>query len=393
MTEQPITSIHDSVAVRRDELTPGHLELGDEGFAGSVDWKLFVMMILGLLAVGVTSIFGFNAVVDPMGLTGSGRFPLVVVEGASRQAKSERLLGLSEKPGVVLLGSSSARNFDPETVKDLTGKSAFNGSMSAGRPADAFAMTSLTSEKFPSTASTPDGNPASDPDSFPHAVYFIDIDTALAKNPPNAGLVTTSALRKQFDRLETVRMSLETFTPYLQRSTIELSMKSIKRKRAGEEYVEPNAQKELRADGFRRRDPLAGNEGNKKRLAIETERYRRTIYATGNPKYLDHRSTDFVERMLNVALERGGTPTVVIMPVNPLAVDMLEPYGFQERYTAVREYLNELSDGGKIRVLDFGDAEKLGLGPEDYYDNVHTTPEASDKILAAVNEQSALDAP
>lgn len=381
-----MTDAAQTPAQNQDELTPGHLDLGDEGWAGGAAWRSFARVFFVVAALGVAAAFAVNAVVDPMGLTGAGRFPLVTVEGASRAGKAARLQQLAEEPEVLLLGSSSARNFDPKTVEELSGRTAFNASMSAGRPADAFAMASLAAEHF---VTDDDLRSRGEKAAGPHLVYFLDVDSALASNPPNAGLVTTADLRRQFGRMELGRMALETFTPYLQLSTLKLSAQSVRRYMRGERFSEASSESSIRVDGFRVKDPLrGGGVDNQARFNAETERYRLSIYGTGEPATLDRRARNHIERMVADANERGDTPTIVIMPVNPKAVEVLRPFGWDERYEAVRDFVTELGTRHELRLVDLHRAEDVGLSKRDYYDNVHTTTEASDRILGELAERS-----
>lgn len=353
-----------------DELTPGHLDIGEGGFVGSARWRSMVRWFVAALLVLVAGAFALNWYVDPMDLSGSGRYQPQVAEARNRMWKVELLAGLEQAPGVLVLGSSTARNVDPSEVGCHAGTSAFNASLTAGRTIDAYALASYVDDRFPRGR-------------YPHLLWAVDVDGLFRDLPANPGLVTTPQLARQFSTAERVRLAGQVFRPYLTTQALQLSVTTL---RTGVAQAPiPPARARFRVDGFRLRDPYArgGNAARRTRAGID--RYRTSIYTPReHAGRLGRDARRWFERTLAVANRRGDVPTIVLMPVHPDAVEALAPYGWHERHRALVRYLHGLRGRYRLNLVDLSDARDAGVEAGDFQDNVHLGQAAMNRMLGVL---------
>lgn len=98
----------------------------------------FLATFLAVSLVLSCGVLAANVVVDPHGIFGSGRFPVLVA--TSRSEKLARLERTEPPPQALILGSSIMMRFDPAVLERLTGLTAFNLSVDSGKPEDFVAL-------------------------------------------------------------------------------------------------------------------------------------------------------------------------------------------------------------------------------------------------------------
>jgi hypothetical protein len=370
--------------VDADTLSDGHLKLGEGGWSGSPAWASMVRWFLLVAVATALALFSLNLWVDPNGISGSKRFRVQTVEGSVRAAKAQLLEKMDAAPEVVVLGSSTSRMADPETIRVLTGGTAFNAGMSAGRPADMFAITSYVLNRWVTTP--------------PHFVYLIDVDGTFRDTPANAGLMTTPELWKQFGAVDKARIMLDAYRPYMSKDAVELSLKVLRSRQPYDPSVEDVTAK-FRPDGRVKRDPYANpNEQRRlktaeRRRIVETARYRDTIYGNEGAERLDPRGRDYVDRIVRLIHQAGGTPTLVLLPGHPDYVREMKPYGYERRRDAVLKLLRSYQDAGQAKVIDLSDLNTFGGDPDEFSDNVHMTSENMDRMFRELSDLELLLAP
>lgn len=360
-----------------DVLSDGHLELGDGGWAGSRHWRGTVLWFLLTVTLGFGGIVALNCWVDPLGITGWGTYSRQSVEGASRTMKRTLLSDLKQPPQILLLGSSTGRNFSPDAIRSLSGQRAFNTSMSAGKPIDMFAMTSYAADLWPRRA-------------FPHIVYLIDIDVTFRDTPPNAGLITTPELWRQFGLVDHARIAAGAYKPYTSLDTTKRTLHALKRGPVPRpQDADPLGA--FDANGFRRRDPYARQDPTNRRES-ETRRYQKLVYAEGHGQRLEARGREYVRRIVELANRNGDTPTLVLLPVHPQYRSDMQEYGIEQRRRLVLAYLRKLASGGDARVADISNLKTFGGIDSDFSDHVHMTVPNATRALRWLQQHGYLAA-
>ena len=105
-------------------------------------WATLVSFFAVLGAVLV-----LNTVVDPFALAGTDLLPPAVED--DRSTKLTLIDRLEEPPGILILGSSRARQAEPAYLQRLTGRSGFNAAVTGGGASDAWVMTNHVARRFP----------------------------------------------------------------------------------------------------------------------------------------------------------------------------------------------------------------------------------------------------
>lgn len=98
----------------------------------------FIIIFLAASASLLLFIFALAIIVDPHNDFGTNLFkPLVMT---NRTEKLKTLSQMPSSPQILILGSSRVYSMDPDLIKKITGKSAYNSSVSYARPEDHWAM-------------------------------------------------------------------------------------------------------------------------------------------------------------------------------------------------------------------------------------------------------------
>lgn len=253
--------------------------------------------------------------------------------GIDRPMKLELIDVLEAAPQTLWLGSSTSREVDPDVLTALSGRTAFNAAVSAGRPLEARVFASAMAGKFPAAV--------------PHIVIGLDVE--------------------QFRR--------ERQDP-------------IRRRPAGSQ---PPPSRRYRADGFRKINPYAAWVLSE-HLAPSIRRYVREVYPAF--RGLDPVQVRELRALIEMANIAGGTPSIVIMPAHPSFIRTLRPLGRPARRAALLQTLAGFAaDGLKFRQIDLGTIGTFGGTPAGFYDCVHMRPATMRMLLKRVDDAGLLEPP
>lgn len=337
-------------------------------------WRRMALSFFGMLCGALLTVAAITLWVDPLGIVRGDAARTVSEEPLYRSWKVELLAGLRKPPQVLLLGSSTMRDIDPQHVRRLTAQRAFNASVSGGSPIDSYALAAYAAERFPG--------------SFPHVVMGIDVDVTFRDLDPSPALLRDPALARQFSIRERARIAGSVYRPYMTWGTLRTALRA-----RGTEpgRLERPAHEVFRADGYRLWDPYR-HTALRRRLPRETARYESNIYRSGEFRVLSRSSKHYVERVIGLANEHGDVPTLVLMPVHPWAQQRLAPYGWRAHRAQVLAYLQQLASEGSVHVVDMSDIATFGGTPVDFRDNVHLTEPNARRLVRALSRQGALGA-
>lgn len=98
----------------------------------------FLLAFAGLTAIALGALLAINVRVDPHGIFGTGRYPVLVA--TSRTEKLARLEALPAPPQALIMGSSTMMRVDPGVLARLTGFPAFNLSVDSAKSEDLLAL-------------------------------------------------------------------------------------------------------------------------------------------------------------------------------------------------------------------------------------------------------------
>jgi hypothetical protein len=326
---------------------------------------------LALLLTGlglVLAVGALNAIVDPLGIVGTGLFPTKVM--ADRQIKADLVAALPEVPQVVIFGSSRAWKLNPEFIRAQTGLVTFNASVSGGRPADAWAFANLIHDRIPAAR--------------PNYIWILDV-SELSKVQLAAGLLNVPELRKYFpsglvlrSRLKDVS-SLFSFTTARDSLSILRNLDAIRAKAARQRrhwstwgwFTDSTRDVKL--------DANPGLPNIQADIKDKSAIYR--DYAGPDPQ-----AKHYLEKTLALFASWGGHGIIVIPPSEPGLITALMPVGWGERHQQVVDYLATLHTAYDFSVVDMTSLSSYGGSATGFIDGVHLRTPEMNKMMAKVLE-------
>ncbi len=339
----------------------------------------FVRWLLGATLVAMTVVAAINWYVDPTGVTGRTTRWLVAENSEVRSAKLdlyEQAVTSGREPQVVLLGSSRTMKVDPADVERLTGTTAFNAAVSGGVPRDAWLFVRLIEEHQKET--------------FPHLVWGLDID-AFRDKQLRDGLSTDPRMSRFVTRGERMATRVASAGSLTELQTLKASVRSVA---TGGAAGQTPREARFSPSGMQLWSwPLGRTAEIRERLIRRQIAeyagfvFERDSYDGIEPEPL----AEFVDAV-RIANEHGDVPTVFLTPYHPLAEDLLERYGIDERAGEVRAKLRELQREGEIefRLVDASDLDSFGGDPAQFYDGIHMTPSNTSRLLELLHDSDAL---
>lgn len=336
--------------------------------------RTFLVSFFCAFAVLTALVLGFNAYVDPYGLVGTGKFPVVAVSKKIFELK-RRLIGhLSESPQILLLGSSTILKSDPRQIERDYGKTAFNAGVPDGSAADAMNLLAALSERFPAAHPTllwaldievligaqandhsRGRRPQDDPSMFARGVQAV-----LSRGRALAGLL-------DFDEL------LFSFRSFLGRLP------------AGEATFTDRG---FRTHDFWDRlvsDPSRAADLAEERLQTKNELIE--AYRTFASIHPDSRL--LVERLADWAGAHRCRLIVYLPPIQPALLAEISAGSFPDRRREAAEFLSRLGKERGFAFFDFTEIASFSGSPDDFYDGVHMKSANFKRLLDALRAAHA----
>ncbi len=370
------TSVIDVATDPEHIAVPGSSEPHAFSHAGFVRWLLAAT----LLAVGAVA--AVNWYVDPTGVTGRSTKWLVAENSEVRSAKLdlyEATLEDGAAPQIVLLGSSRTMKFDPATVEQLTGERAFNAAVSGGVPRDAWLFVRLIEERQGST--------------FPHLVWGLDAD-AFRDKQLRDGLSTDPRMSRFVSRTERFVTRVASAGTLTELQTLQAAIRSVAN--------DGSAGQEPREARFSDRGmqlwslPFGTTTEFRERLIRrQVAMYAGFIFERDSYEGIEEEPLEEFTDAIRIANEHGDVPTIFLTPYHPLAEDLLDRYGMDERADEVRAKLRELQRGGDVEFefVDLSDLDSFGGDPTQFYDGIHMTPKNTARVLQRLDDDGVLQTP
>jgi hypothetical protein len=315
----------------------------------------------------------FNTLADPYGTIGLHLLPTATT--SDRTIKADAVEALTAAPELVVLGSSRSMRYEPRYLKRKTSLRTFNGGVNGiGGTADAWAMASFIHDQWP--------------DSSPDYLWLVDVESFVpfevqgrTANEPRlaqyvgeagAGHALVPVVRSVAQNRSTM------FSWVTAKDSLRVLLNREKVKRKASKYRDT-----FLPDGGLKKNPYSDKQFNR-RFPRSVTRYR-SLYKNVYHE-LDPETERYLERTLELMNAQGARPVVVLTPINPKLLKVLEPLGWYTRHQQVLDYLESLHDTYDFELLDITDVTGFGADPRQFHDGVHMTEvntrRAIDYILA-----------
>jgi len=317
----------------RDEAAPASSP-GDRSW-----WLWWTVLLAGVLVAlaGTLAIWPAEAVFTAAP-TPTWQLTSYRSAGFDKSFKADLLDELPAAPELVLFGGSRAMRFEPSDVSDLTGLSAFNCSVQCFRPEDAWAFSRYLITRWP--------------DADPHCIVALQARTFRADHL-RAGLLNDERLSAAFP----ARLLAK------QRAT--LPSPATKELLGGNHYSARGSLRRNRYDSTRK---LPGY-SFRRQIDVSIRRLLDNHRWTG-PTTVS-RPHAYFEATMRLYNDRGVTPLVIMMPVQPRALRAFREVGFQRDLDELAAYLRDAQTRCRFRVLDLTDVRTFGGRPRAFYDALH----------------------
>ena len=367
------TSVIDVATDPEHIAVPGRHDQHEFSHGSFVRWLLAATLV----AVGVVA--AFNWFVDPTGVTGRSTRWLVAENSEVRSAKLdlyEETLVDGGEPEVVLVGSSRTMKFDPTVVERLTGEPAFNAAVSGGVPRDAWLFVKLIEERQGST--------------FPHLVWGLDAD-AFRDKQLRDGLSTDPRMSRFVSRGERIVTRVASAGTLTELQTLKAAIRSVAN--------DGSAGQEPREARFSDRGmqlwslPLGKTKAFRETLIRrQVAMYAGFIFERDSYDGIEAEPLEEFTDAIRIANEHGDVPTIFLTPYHPLAEDLLDRYGMDERVAEVRAKLEQLQRDGDVefRFVDLSDLASFDGDATQFYDGIHMTPTNTTRVLERLHEAELL---
>lgn len=375
---------------------PTHEADTDKVTAGTVapatrhEFRRFVRWFLGIAVLLLACVVGFNAYVDPFGVTPSDRYTPVVQNTTDRQAKLALIDRLDDAPDSLILGSSRVLKLDPAYIEKSTGTTAFNAGLSSARPQESFVFASYMGDKF-------EGK-------FPHLVWGLDIEQFREK--PVGGesysgvLLREPELRQYLPREDQWKGLADMYRPLVEWQTTKVSLRVVREAKvqdvSEERQINRLIQRDFAASGFRKRDlhdrAFARGATLQPRMEKQVEGYERSVWGPEAPEFdgLGATPTRWIEQAIQLANDRGDEPTIFLTTVHPFAQARYGERGWNDRKADVEQYFETLQEKGlDFQLLDYTSVDSFGGDPNLFYDGVHLQPPNLQRLVDDLAKRGA----
>ena len=272
-------------------------------------------------------------------------------------------------PDVLVLGSSRGVQFDPRVIRQVTGRTAYNASIS-----DTAAPGLLAMAQYADLRSG--GQP-------PKFLIFADLETFDGRTPfPRM----SDYVRRTSAAYETCE-DAEKCAKEWKHAGIAIATDAARRQRGGRPAAETQ-----RPDGRQIGGRLEQWERDGIDLgAIRDRRIQQRIdsYSNGGFERVHGPSVEQFARIIELANERGYEPFVILTTMHPDCIARCGPAGWSARRREVKAALRELAADHEFTLLDYSEPASWGGSANAFLDEIHIRQPAADAIIRALAEHGA----
>jgi hypothetical protein len=322
----------------------------------------FVWATLLSFFAALGGVLVLNTVVDPFALAGTGLVPSAIE--IDRSIKLTLIDRLERPPGILILGSSRARQAEPAYLQRLTGRSGFNAAVTGGTAADAWVMTNYVAQKFP----------------LRERGYVWFVDVGIATNGVNPQLSADPRARPYLSGRHGFR--LRDVGTYLGTDATAASLRVLEG--CALRRCKPKRRIRYLPDGslVPRSTRNLPEQARSLKRAVRAE----VLSIRANPpqkRTVDPRRYVYFERTLRFMNRHGATPVIVLNPVHPAILAELKGYGYPGRKTALA-YLRALHARFDFVFVDAVDIRVWHGSPNDFSNANHVNRRNMRRMLTYV---------
>jgi hypothetical protein len=329
----------------------GHGRLAADPARG--DFRGYVIAFL-VCAVGLVGcVGGFNAAVDPYGVTGAHLVPTAIE--SDRAAKITLLEDLKAPPDILILGSSRSRPAAPRYLQELTGETGFNAGVTGGDSIDELVFARLLDHRFP-------GVPR-------RYLIFINVGIgAVGVNPQLASDPRAQPYLSAYQRSTSGEPLLKEISDYL---SVQATRDSWRVVHAC--VLRSCSRRWFNADGSLLQSRLHSTAERSRHLTVSLQQklaaVRGRSIPTGHPSKSNLRGFTRLIAWMNA---HGATPVVVMNPLHPALLRAFDRQGFPRHRWAVR-YLHGLEHRLRFDFIDLTDVRTFHGLPNGFFDPTHVS--------------------
>ena len=345
---------------------PRHLAPADATREGdAAGYRGFVAAALVACFGLLGAVFTLNVLVDPLAIAGTGLVAPAVE--TDRGIKLDLIDELPQSPGVLILGSSRARQAEPSFVRRLTGHTGFNAAVTGGTAADAWVMTRFAADRFP-------GEPRG-------YIWFVDV--GIATNGVNPELLDDPRANRYLTG-KSLDFTLDDVAAYISPQATRASLRVLRA------CVLATCTSRVRylPDGSIAQPSL-------RHLPEQSASLRRSVAklvagTRARPPRggrIDPLRYVYFERAITFMNEQGARPVIVLNPVHPEVLAELRKHGFPGRKAALA-YLHRLQQRLDFVFVDAQDIRRWNGTADDWSNATHVNRRNMRRLLRYVVAQS-----
>jgi hypothetical protein len=328
--------------------------------------------LLSFFAV-LSAVLVLNTVVDPFARAGTDLLPPAVEN--DRATKLTLIDRLEEPPGILILGSSRARQAEPAYVQGLTGRSGFNAAVTGGGASDAWVMTNHLEKTFPLRNRG--------------FIWFVDVGIATHGVSP----LLSEDPRAQPYLAGEHGFGLDDVGAYLGTDATGASLRVLEG--CALRGCEPEDGPIYLPDGSIEASSLLNLPEYERSALVEDSVERLVQRVRAKPPRggtIVPRRRVYFEQTLAFMNRQGSTPVIVLNPVHPAVLAELRRHGHPERETALK-YLRSLRSRYDFVFVDAEDIQDWGGSPTGFANATHVDRPNMRRLLDYIvaNSQGALD--
>ncbi len=281
--------------------------------------------------------------------------PSFAFSASDRTYKLDLIGNMEKPPQLIVFGGSRATRFDPDYLHTVTGPRSFNAAFSNGRPTDAWAITRYLLQEHPTLRLR---------------VFWPVQWTLFYDKQLDSGLVQDPRLAAAFDQ-ETLDDAAADQVAYM-------------RGGAPPKLWYPAG---YAANGLLLNNWYDVLEAQGRTLDTAVRIWVGQTKATLNDSAV-HRKDWSLNRVcfahtLSPLNSIGVRPLIVVMPTQPLAIQLLGRDWWEATVTNFLVQLRTLRKRYRFALLDYSSIEAFGGDPGDFYDGVHVKAENARRVVAA----------
>jgi hypothetical protein len=283
--------------------------------------------------------------------------PPALPAGASiasdRSYKLDLLESLPEPPQLLIFGDSRAQRFEPAQFQQLTGLRSFNAAFSNGRPLEAWAYTCWLLKRYAAAKIQ---------------CFWAVQPTTFYEKPVDPGLVQDARLARWFPQSLIDKAAAEQVATM----GVPKPMLWYAAGYASDGHLLHNWYDDLAAGG------RTLDEAIRQEVSLTLSKTIVPFHRKGWS-----RNESYMAKTLALFNARGVAPLLVMMPTQPLAVQLLGAAKWRAQHARFRASLEELHRFYRFTMLDFSTLSSFGGDPSGFYDGIHVRAENARLIAAA----------